>query len=57
MRTITTFGIAFAIATLAFAFTILTKPPTSDAGPATIIDTYAITINSKIEPGKDYDCN
>ena len=57
MRVITTFGIAFAVATGAFAFTILTKPPISNAGPVTSIDTYTITINSKLEPGKEYDCN
>ena len=57
MRVLTTFGLAFAVAAGAFAFTILTRPPTSKAGPATSIDTYTITINSKLEPGKNYDCN
>jgi hypothetical protein len=57
MRVITTFGIAFAVAAGAFAFIILTKPPISEAGPVTSIDTYAITINSKVDPGQEYDCN
>ena len=36
---------------------MLTDPTVSEAMPVTSIDTYELTINSKIDPGKDYDCN
>ena len=57
MRVITTFGLAFAVAAASFALTMLIDPPVSEANPIASIDTYAITISSKIGSGEDYDCN
>ena len=57
MRVVTTFGLAFVVAAGAFALTMLIDPPISEANPVASIDTYAITINSKIGSGEDYECN
>ena len=50
---VTAFVIAFGVAATAYAITI---PPVSEASPVTSIDTYALTISSKNELGKNYDC-
>ena len=57
MRIITTFALALIFAAGAFIVTTLIKPPLSQAEPVASIDTYALTINSKLERGGDYDCN
>jgi len=57
VRIIITFALALIFAAGAFILTILIKPSLSQAEPVASIDTYALTINSKLERGEDYDCN
>ena len=57
MHNLTSFCAAVAIATTAFIFTMLTKPPVSESRPVSRIDTYELTLHSTIASGEDYDCN
>lgn len=57
MRKIMSFGIAFAIAATAFAFTMLAAPPVSEARVVPRIDTYELTLQSTGAIENDYDCN
>ncbi|MBY0257533.1 hypothetical protein [Methylobacterium sp.] len=57
MRSLTTLGIACAMAAAAFGITMLTKPPVSQARAISSIDTYALTLSARPLDGQNYDCN
>lgn len=57
MKKVTTFAAAFILATAAFAITMLTRPPVSEARPVTSIDTYALTIGAAPRGEAAFDAN
>ncbi|WP_264050210.1 hypothetical protein [Methylobacterium flocculans] len=56
MRTLSTLAIAFALATAAFAITMLAKPPVSEARVSATIDTYALTLSANPADASPYEC-
>lgn len=56
MRSLITLAVAFVMAAAAFAITMLTKPPVSEARTVSRIDTYALTLNAHPADAQSYDC-
>ena len=56
MRLLTTLAAAFVIATAAFAITMLTRPPVSQARAISTIDTYALTLGANPADAQSYEC-